>query len=573
MAKRISRQEYANLYGPTTGDKLYLADTGLVIEIEKDYMEGQYGNEVIAGGGKSCRDGMGQQPGTLAAQGSLDLVITNCIIVDPVMGVIKGDIGVRDGRIAGVGKAGNPDTMEITPGLIIGPETEIITGDPGMIATAGGIDVHVHFESPYQAYEAMSNGITTMIGGGCGSKTLSIEAPGAFNLRQMIKSFENVPVNVGLLARGNSCLPESTVHQALSGCIGMKIHEDWAATPSVIDTCLTVADQMDFSVQIHTDTLNESGFVEDTIRAIDGRTMHAYHAEGAGGGHAPDIIRVCGIPNMLPSSTNPTNPYTVNTVDEHLDMIFSAHNLNPKVPEDVAFADSRIREETVAAEDILHDLGAISMLGSDSQGMGRVGETVLRTWQLASKMKQQRGRLPQEKGSNDNFRVLRYLAKYTINPAITFGISDDVGSLEPGKMADIVLWKHTFFGAKPEMILKEGFLSWGPIGDANSSVAMSEPVIYKAQYGGFGGCSNENSRIFVVKAAIEHGLADTLGVSGNKLRAVKNTRKLTKSDMIHNDFCPEIYVDPETYAVYVNGSKISCEPLQVLPLAQKYYFR
>lgn len=569
----MKRIDYVNMYGPTEGDKLSLADTGLVIEIEKDYMRGQYGNESIAGGGKSCRDGMAQKPGILAEEGSLDLVITNMIIMDPVLGILKGDIGVRDGKIVGIGKAGNPDTMDITPGLVIGPETEIVTGDPGMIATPGGIDVHVHFESPHQAWEALSNGLTTMIGGGCGAKTLSIEAPGAFNLRHMIESFENVPVNIGLLARGNSCETKAVVHQAKSGCIGMKIHEDWAATPAVINTCLSVADDMDFSVQIHTDTLNESGYLESTLAAIGERTIHAYHVEGAGGGHAPDIIKVCSRRNILPSSTNPTNPYTVNTVDEHLDMIFAAHHLNPNVPEDVAFADSRVRPETIAAEDILHDMGAVSMLGSDSQGMGRIGETVLRSWQLACRMKIQRGALSEETGDNDNQRALRYLAKYTINPAITFGISDYIGSLENGKIADIVIWRHTFFGAKPEMVLKSGFLAWGPIGDVNSSVAMSEPVIYKAQYGGFGGCCNELSKVFVTQAALDDGLADRLPGSGQKLLAVSGTRGIGKKDMIRNSACPDIMVDPETFEILIDGDHVTCDPAEILPLAQRYYFR
>lgn len=573
MAYVMERKEYSTIYGPTTGDKVHLADTGLIIEIEKDYMEGKYGDESIAGGGKSCRDGMAQKPGMTTKEGGLDLVLTNMIILDPVLGVIKGDIGVRDGIIVGIGKAGNPDTMDITPGLVITPETEIITGDPGWIATAGGIDVHIHFESPHQAWEAMSNGLTTMIGGGCGNKTLSIESPGPFNLKNMIESFENVPMNVGHLARGNSCEPEAIRDQALNGAIGMKIHEDWAATPDAINTCLNVADEMDFSVQIHTDTLNESGFVETTIEAIDGRTMHAYHTEGAGGGHAPDIIKICGEPNILPSSTNPTNPYTVNTVDEHLDMIFSAHHLNPKVPEDVAFADSRIRAETIAAEDILHDMGAISMLGSDSQGMGRVGESVLRTWQLASKMKQQRGPLAEETGDNDNQRVLRYLAKYTINPAITFGVEDYIGSLQVGRMADIVIWKSAFFGSKPDLIMKSGFLAWAPCGDPNASVGMAEPVIYKAQYGGFGSCSNSLSKVFVTKAALEDGLASRLKISGDKLLPVKNTRNIGKKDMVRNDCCPDMKVDSETYEVYADGELLTCEPIDTVVMGQKYYFR
>lgn len=573
MAHRMTRSEYANIFGPTTGDKVMLADTGLEIEIEKDYAEGHYGDEVIAGGGKSCRDGMGQKPGLTAPEGGLDVVITDIIIMDPYLGIIKGDIGIKDGKIVGVGKAGNPDIMDITPGLVICPETEIITGDPGWIVTPGGIDVHVHFESPHQAWEALSNGLTTMIGGACGAKTLSIEAPGAFNLAHMIESFEDFPVNAGILGRGNSCEPGAIIHQAKNGAIGMKIHEDWAATPEVINTCLNVADDMDFSVQIHTDTLNESGFYESTVNAINGRTMHAYHTEGAGGGHAPDIIRICGEPNILPSSTNPTNPYTVNTVDEHLDMIFVAHHLNPDVPEDVAFADSRIRKETIAAEDVLHDMGAISMIGSDSQGMGRVGESILRTWQLASKMKMQRGRLPEEIGDNDNQRVLRYLSKYTINPAITFGIDDYVGSIRPGRMADLVIWKSQFFGAKPEMVLKSGFLAWAPCGDANASVEWAEPQLYKRQYGGFGSCNNTLSKVFVTQAAIDDGLPGRLPVSGQKLVPVHGTRGLGKKDMVRNDYVPHMEVNPETYEVFADGQLLTCDPVDYVPLGQKYYFR
>ena len=573
MSMKLKREEYGNIFGPTAGDRLHLGDTGLVLEVEKDFYENDYGNEVVAGGGKSIRDGMGQKPGITCEEGALDAAITNMIIVDPVLGVVKGDIGIKDGMIVGIGKAGNPDIMDITPGLVIGASTEIITGDCGMIATAGGIDVHVHYESPQQAWEALSNGLTTVIGGGNGAKTLSIEAPGTFNLHRMIQSFENVPLNAGILGRGNSCLPEIIEEQALNGAIGMKIHEDWAATPAAINTCLKVADDFDFQVQIHTDTLNESGFVENTLRAIDGRVIHAYHTEGAGGGHAPDVIKVCGEENILPSSTNPTNPYTVNTVDEHLDMIMIAHHLNPKVPEDIAFADSRIRGETIAAEDVLHDIGAISMLGSDSQGMGRVGESVLRTWQLASKMKMQRGRYPEENGENDNKRILRYLAKYTINPAVTFGIDHFTGSIEPGKYADIVIWKHTFFGAKPEMILKGGFLVWSSSGDPNASLAWCEPVRYQNQYGAMGGNCNFLSRVFVTQAAIDSGIEDRVPTSRGKFVPIKNTRSISKKDMVRNNACPDIKVDPETYEVFVDGEKITCEPVESVCLGQKYYFR
>jgi urease subunit alpha len=567
----MKRREYGDIYGPTQGDTIHLGDTGLVAEIKKDYTV--YGDECVAGGGKSIRDGMGQAPGLTSADGALDVAVTNMVILDPVLGVVKGDIGVKDGRIVGIGKAGNPDTMDITPGLIIGASTEIITGDQGMIATAGGIDVHVHFEAPGQAWEALSNGLTTMLGGGNGAKTLSIEAPGTWNLHRMLESFENVPVNAGVLGRGNSCLPDIIREQAENGAIGMKIHEDWAATPPAIDACLQVADEYDFQVQIHTDTLNESGFVESTIRAVAGRTIHAYHTEGAGGGHAPDIIKVCGERNILPSSTNPTNPYTVNTVDEHLDMIMIAHHLNPRVPEDIAFADSRIRGETIAAEDVLHDMAAISMLGSDSQGMGRVGESILRTWQLAAKMRSQRGPLPEDEAGNDNERILRYLAKYTINPAVTFGIDAHVGSLEAGKLADIVIWRPGFFGAKPDMVLKNGFLVWSPTGDANASLPWCEPVLYRKQYGAFGGNCNRLSALFVTQAAIAKGLAGKLPGSAGKLLPVRNTRALTKDDMIRNRCCPRITVDPETYKVFADGQRVTCDPVARVALGQLYFFR
>lgn len=572
MSMKLSRQEYCDLYGPTAGDKIHLADTGLIIEIEKDYAAEYYGDETLSGGGKSVRDGMAQIAGKTSEDGVLDVCISNAVIIDPIEGIIKGDIGIKDGNIVGIGKAGNPDTMDITPGLVVGASTEVVSVE-GSIVTAGGLDVHVHFESPAQAWEALGNGVTTMLGGGTGAKTLSIECPGPFHLHSMIESHEDLPVNAGFLGRGNSSLPETIREQALNGAIGMKIHEDYGATPEAIRCCLDVADEFDFQVQIHSDTLNESGFVESTIDAIGGRTMHAYHTEGAGGGHAPDIMKVCGEDNILPSSTNPTNPYTINTVAEHLDMIMSAHHLNPKVPEDVAFADSRIRGETIAAEDILHDMGAIAMLGSDSQGMGRVGESVLRSWQLASKMKQQRGPLPEDHEGNDNERVLRYIAKYTINPAITFGISDYVGSLEAGKLADIVVWDPAFFGAKPNMVFKGGLIVYSPSGDVNASIEVSEPMIYRSQYATLGSCSRKHSKIFVTKGAMDNGLGDKVPNSAEKLTPIKNTRKLRKSDMIRNSFCPEITIDPETYKVFVNGEHITCEPLQELCLAQKYFFR
>ena len=573
MARKMTRKEYVDLYGPTVGDKLHLGDTGLVVEIEKDFNAGSYGNESVFGGGKTLRDGMGSAPGTDSVQGCLDFVITNITIMDPCYGIVKGDIGIKNGKIVGIGKAGNPDTMNITPGLIVGANTNIVSADPGMIATPGGIDVHVHFDSLQLYTEALSNGLTTMLGGGEGPVTVGIETPGPYNMHRMIEAFEDIPVNAGFLGKGNSSRPDSLVEQALNGCIGMKLHEDWGATPAAIDQCLRIADEYDFQVQIHTDTLNEAGYVERTLEAINGRTMHAYHTEGAGGGHAPDILKVVGMPNILPSSTNPTNPYTVNTLEEHLDMIMTCHHLNPRVPEDVAFADSRIRGQTIAAEDVLHDMGAISMLGSDSQGMGRVGESILRTWQLAAKNKLQRGRLPEETGDNDNVRVLRYLSKYTINPAITFGIDDYIGSLRPGRQADIVIWKNTFFGAKPEIVLKNGFIAWSVMGDANASLMTCEPILYKPQFGAMGSNANRSSSIFVTQAALDYGLAEKLPVSAGKLLPVKNTRHLGKKDMMYNNYCPNIRIDPETYEVFIDDELITSEPAKILPLAQKYFFR
>ncbi|MDY6354955.1 MAG: urease subunit alpha [Lachnospiraceae bacterium] len=573
MARKMTRKEYVDLYGPTVGDKLHLGDTGLVVEIEKDFNADSYGNESVFGGGKTLRDGMGSAPGTDSVQGCLDFVITNITIMDPCYGIVKGDIGIKNGKIVGIGKAGNPDTMNITPSLIVGANTNIVSADPGMIATPGGIDVHVHFDSLQLYTEALSNGLTTMLGGGEGPVTVGIETPGPYNMHRMIEAFEDIPVNAGFLGKGNSSRPDSLVEQALNGCIGMKLHEDWGATPAAIDQCLRIADEYDFQVQIHTDTLNEAGYVERTLEAINGRTMHAYHTEGAGGGHAPDILKVVGMPNILPSSTNPTNPYTVNTLEEHLDMIMTCHHLNPRVPEDVAFADSRIRGQTIAAEDVLHDMGAISMLGSDSQGMGRVGESILRTWQLAAKNKLQRGRLPEETGDNDNVRVLRYLSKYTINPAITFGIDDYIGSLRPGRQADIVIWKNTFFGAKPEIVLKNGFIAWSVMGDANASLMTCEPILYKPQFGAMGSNANRSSSIFVTQAALDYGLAEKLPVSAGKLLPVKNTRHLGKKDMMYNNYCPNIRIDPETYEVFIDDELITSEPAKILPLAQKYFFR
>ena len=569
MARRLTRREYADLYGPTTGDRVHLADTGLVIEIERDW--NSYGDEAVFGGGKTLRDGMGQAPGVTAEEGALDFVITNAIVMDPELGIVKGDIGIKDGRIVGVGKAGNPDVMDVTPGLVVSANTDILSVE-GMIVTPGGIDVHVHFDCAQLAWEALSNGITTMIGGGTGPKTVGIDAPGAFNLQRMIDAFAGIPVNMGQLGKGNSSKPRVLVEQALGGAIGLKLHEDWGTTPATIDTCLSVADEYDFQVQIHTDTLNEAGFLERTLEAIGGRTIHTYHTEGAGGGHAPDIIRVAGEPNCLPSSTNPTNPFTVNTVDEKLDMIMTCHHLNPLVPEDVAFAESRIRAETIAAEDVLHDVGAISMLGSDSQGMGRIGETVTRVWQLAASMKAQRGRLAEETGDSDNQRVLRYLAQYTLNPAIAFGIERHVGSFRPGTLADVVLWRPGFFGAKPEVILKGGFIAWSAMGDANASLMTCQPILYRPQYGAYGANMRATCVTFVTQAALDANLGRRL--HGNvQLVPVRGTRTLGKAQMIRNSLCPEIRVDPETYKVFVNGEHATCRPARVLPLAQRYFLR
>ena len=569
MTRRLTRRQYADLYGPTTGDRVHLADTGLVIEIERDF--NTYGDEAVFGGGKTLRDGMGQAPGVTAEEGALDFVITNAIVMDPELGIVKGDIGIKDGRIVGVGKAGNPDVMDVTPGLVVSANTDILSVE-GMIATPGGIDVHVHFDCAQLAWEALSNGITSMIGGGTGPKTVGIDAPGAFNLQRMIDAFAGIPVNMGQLGKGNSSKPRVLVEQALGGAIGLKLHEDWGTTPATIDTCLRVADDYDFQVQIHTDTLNEAGFLERTLASIGGRTIHTYHTEGAGGGHAPDIIRVAGEPNCLPSSTNPTNPFTVNTVDEHLDMIMTCHHLNPLVPEDVAFAESRIRAETIAAEDVLHDLGAISMLGSDSQGMGRIGETVTRTWQLAASMKAQRGRLRDETGDDDNQRVLRYLAKYTLNPAITFGIERHVGSFRPGTLADIVIWRPGLFGAKPEVILKGGFIAWAAMGDANASLMTCQPILYRPQYGAYGANVRATCVTFVTQAALDANLSDR--IHGDvKVVAVRGTRTLGKAHMVRNGLCPEIRVDPETYKVFVNGERVTCRPARVLPLTQRYFLR
>ncbi len=566
----ISRDRYAELFGPTVGDRVRLADTSLIIEVERD--DTVYGDECVFGGGKTLRDGLGMAAGVTAADGALDLVITNVLLVDPVQGIVKTDIGIKNGKIVGIGKAGNPGIMAgVTPNLVISANTDVKAGE-GLIATPGGLDGHVHFDSAGLCAEALSSGLTTMLGGGLGPVTVGICTSGAHHLGIMLKATEAFPINFGFLGKGSSSLPESLVEQVANGAMGLKIHEDWGAMPSVIDTCLNVADQYDFQVKIHTDTLNESGYVEDTLAAIKGRTIHTYHTEGAGGGHAPDIIKVAAYAHCLPSSTNPTNPYTINTFDEHLDMVMVCHHLNPKVPEDVAFAESRIRAETIAAEDILHDMGAISMLGSDSQGMGRIGEVICRTWQLASKMKDQRGTLPEDNPRNDNNRVLRYLAKYTINVARTCGIADYVGSVEPGKMADIVLWRPGFFGIKPEVVIKQGFIAWAAMGESNASLMTCEPILYRPQWSSFGSAAAATSACFVTQLALETDLADRLGLE-KELLPVKNTRALSKADMLHNHACPDIEVDPDTFQVRINGEVATCEPVDQVPLGRLYIFR
>ncbi len=572
MSAKLARRTYADLYGPTTGDRVRLADTELIVEVEKDFTS--YGDEITFGGGKVIRDGMGQSStATREAQpGTLDLVITNALIVDH-WGIVKGDIGIRNGRIVKVGKAGNPDTMAgVDPELVVGAATEVIAGE-NCIVTAGAIDSHIHFISPQQIYEALSNGTTTMLGGGTGPATgtnATTCTPGAWNLSRMLQATEAWPMNFGLLGKGNASASQPLREQILAGACGLKLHEDWGTTPAAIDACLKVADQYDVQVAIHTDTLNEAGFVEDTIAAIAGRAIHTYHTEGAGGGHAPDIIKIAGMKNVLPSSTNPTRPFTVNTIAEHLDMLMVCHHLNPQTPEDVAFAESRIRPETIAAEDILHDLGVFSMLSSDSQAMGRIGEVVLRTWQTAHKMKVQRGPLPQDSSRNDNFRVKRFVAKYTINPAITHGIAAHVGSIEPGKLADLVLWKPAFFGVKPEMIVKGGFIAWSVMGDANASIPTPQPVLYRPMFGSFGGAICETSLTFVSKAAVESHLSKHLGL-GKATIAVENCRNIGKADMIHNSATPKIEVDPETYEVRADGELLTCEPAAELPMAQRYF--
>jgi urease subunit alpha len=569
MSHIIKRTHYADIYGPTTGDRVRLGDTGLVLEVESDATT--YGDECKFGGGKVLRDGMGQAAGISDAR-ALDCVITNALIVD-WSGIRKADVGIRGGRIAGIGKAGNPDVMAgVTEGMIVGATTEAIAGE-GLILTAGGIDAHIHFICPQQVYEALASGVTTFIGGGTGPATgtnATTCTPGSRHIELMLQATDPLPMNFGFLGKGNSSRPEGLTEQIEAGAIGLKLHEDWGSTPAAIDACLGVADAHDVQVAIHTDTLNESGYVDDSIASFKGRTIHTYHTEGAGGGHAPDIIKVCGEPNVLPSSTNPTRPYTVNTLDEHLDMLMVCHHLDKNIPEDVAFAESRIRGETIAAEDVLHDLGAISMMSSDSQAMGRVGEVVTRTWQTAHKMRGERGRLREERGDNDNLRIRRYIAKYTINPAITHGIASHVGSVEVGKLADLVLWKPAFFGAKPELVLKGGFIAWAQMGDANASIPTPQPLVMRPMFGAYGRAAGATSLAFISQAALASGAAGRYGLDKTPA-AVRGCRSVSKRDMKLNDALPKISVDAETYVVTADGEELRSRPAKVLPLAQRYF--
>lgn len=568
MPAVLSRTAYAQMYGPTVGDRVRLADTELFIEVEKDLTT--FGEEVKFGGGKVIRDGMGQSQ-TTRAEGAVDTVITNALIVDH-WGIVKADIGLKDGLIVAIGKAGNPD-IQSGVDIVIGPGTEAIAGE-GKILTAGGVDAHIHFICPQQIEEALMAGITTMLGGGTGPAhgTLATTCtPGPWHLGRMIQSFDAFPINLGLSGKGNTSRPAALVEMIEGGACALKLHEDWGTTPAAIDNCLAVADDYDIQVMIHTDTLNESGFVEDTVAAFKGRTIHAFHTEGAGGGHAPDIIKVCGLPNVIPSSTNPTRPYTHNTIAEHLDMLMVCHHLSPSIPEDIAFAESRIRKETIAAEDILHDLGAFSIISSDSQAMGRVGEVPIRTWQTAHKMKMQRGRLPGETGDNDNLRVRRYIAKYTINPAIAQGLSKHVGSIEIGKRADLVLWNPAFFGVKPDMVLVGGMIAAAPMGDPNASIPTPQPMHYRRMFGSYGRAPALSSVTFVSKAAMASGLKERLGVAKGMV-AVENTRGgISKASMVLNDATPQVEVDPETYVVRADGELLTCEPATVLPMAQRYF--
>ncbi|WP_310628472.1 urease subunit alpha [Limnohabitans sp.] len=575
----IGKRAYAEMYGPTVGDRLRLADTNLVIEVEKDFtlQAGGYGEEVKFGGGKTIRDGMAQSQRTRdgagtgpQAGGAVDTVMTNALIIDH-WGIVKADIGLKGGRIVAIGKAGNPDTQ---PGvdIVIGPGTEVISCE-GNIVTAGGVDTHIHFIAPQQIEEALTSGVTTMLGGGTGPATGTFATtctPGAWNIERMLQAADAFPMNLGFLGKGNAALPDSLLEQINAGAIGLKLHEDWGTTPAAIDNCLNVAEATDTQVAIHTDTLNESGFVEDTVAAFKGRTIHTFHTEGAGGGHAPDILKVVGEANVLPSSTNPTRPYTVNTLDEHVDMLMVCHHLDPAIAEDLAFAESRIRRETIAAEDILHDLGAISMMSSDSQAMGRVGEVIIRTWQTAHKMKAQRGQLPGDTDRHDNFRVKRYIAKYTINPSIAHGISHEVGSVEVGKWADLVVWKPAFFGIKPSIILKGGFIAMAAMGDPNASIPTPQPVHYRPMFGAYGGALHRGSLTFVSQAGLAAGIGQKFGLH-KTLSAVRNIRSVGKRDMIHNDYAPRMEVDAQTYAVRADGHLLTCEPAVSLPMTQRYF--
>ena len=567
MAQKVSREKYASIFGPTTGDRVRLADTELFAEVEHDYTV--YGEEVKFGGGKVIRDGMGQSQVT-RTDGAVDLVVTNALVID-YLGIYKADIGVKDGKIHSIGKAGNPD-IQSGVNIIVGPATEVIAGE-GKILTAGGMDAHIHFICPQQIEDALHSGLTTMLGGGTGPAhgTLATTCtPGPWNIGKMLQSADAFPMNLSFAGKGNASLPEALREQVRAGASSLKLHEDWGTTPGAIDCCLKVADELDVQVMIHTDTLNESGFVENTIKAIGGRTIHAFHTEGAGGGHAPDIIKLAGEENVIPSSTNPTRPYTINTIEEHLDMLMVCHHLDKSIPEDVAFAESRIRKETIAAEDILHDVGAMSIIASDSQAMGRVGEVIIRTWQTADKMKKQRGRLSEEKGENDNLRIKRYIAKYTINPAIAHGMSTHIGSIEIGKRADFVLWNTAFFGVKPEMVLIGGVITCAQMGDPNASIPTPQPVYSRPMFGAYGRSMETNSIIFVSQSASENKGLDELALR-KKIVPVENTRNISKKSMKLNDLCPEIEVDPETYEVRLNGELITCEPAKELPMAQRYF--
>jgi urease subunit alpha len=567
MSLKIDRRHYADMFGPTTGDRVRLADTDLIIEVEKDFCA--YGEEVKFGGGKVIRDGMGQSQAT-NRQGVVDTVITNALVLDH-WGIVKADVGLKEGRIAGIGKAGNPD-IQPNVTIVIGPGTEVIAGE-GKILTAGGFDTHIHFICPQQVEEALMAGITSMLGGGTGpaaGTNATTCTPGPWHIARMIQAADAFPMNLGFAGKGNAARPAALEEMIKGGACALKLHEDWGTTPAAIDCCLSVADDYDVQVMIHTDTLNESGFVEDTIKAFKGRTIHAFHTEGAGGGHAPDIIKVAALKNVLPSSTNPTRPFTRNTIDEHLDMLMVCHHLDPSIAEDLAFAESRIRKETIAAEDVLHDIGALSMMSSDSQAMGRIGEVIIRTWQTADKMKRQRGRLAEEKGDNDNARVKRYVAKYTINPAITHGVAKHIGSVETGKLADLVLWTPAFFGVKPEVVIKGGSIIAAQMGDPNASIPTPQPVHYRPMFGAYGRALTASSVVFVSKAAARSGLRSRLGVE-KQFVAVDSTRRIGKKNMVHNSATPDITVDPETYEVIADGELITCAPAEVLPMAQRYF--